>query len=206
MTAFEVLVVVACLVLLATLLLPMIAAWKQGNQRTFCVSNLRQVILGFRIWEGDIGPLYPMAVSVTNGGAMELMETGNLIKCLQCASNEMTTTKIFVCPEDPDCTFITNWNDLNRSHVSYFIDADASNEANPAMVLDGDDNLTINGKPVTSGLLRLSSNAPVFWFGKRHEGCGDIGFADGHADVEPPNGLEVAFQRTGLATNRIVIP
>lgn len=206
MTIFEVMVIVACVVFLAALLLPLLAKAKRRASRINCVSNLRQVSLGLRIWEGDNSNLYPMAVSVTNGGAMELMETGSLVKCLQCTSNEMTTTKIYVCPEDIGCTFATNWNDLNRSHVSYFIDADASNEENPAMVLDGDDNFAIDGKPATSGLMDVSSNAPLSWFGERHKGFGDIGWADGSVSMESSNGLRQASQLTGLSTNRIVIP
>lgn len=182
MTVFEVMVVVACLLVLAALLLPLLAGAKRPRSRINCVSNLRQVSLGFRIWEGDNGALYPMAVSVTNGGAMELMKTGSLVNCLQCVSNELTTTKILVCPGDQGCTFATNWNDLNSSHVSYFVDADASSEAIPNMVLDGDDHLAISGKSVTSGLMNISSNASISWFGARHRGCGNLGFADGSVD------------------------
>jgi prepilin-type processing-associated H-X9-DG protein len=147
-----------------------------------------------------------MSVSVTNGGAMELIETGNLVACLQLVSNEMSTTKILVCPADPERTFATNFDVLDSSNVSYFVGADASNDADPNMVLDGDDNLVIGGMPVKSGMLDLRSNAPVFWSEARHVRVGNIGFADGSVLETATKGLQQAFQKTGLTTNRIVIP
>jgi hypothetical protein len=220
MTAFEVMVVIVCLLIAAVILFQIVLVPQHtGRQRTNCVSNLRQVNIAFRIWEGDNGNQYPMSVSVTNGGGMELIEAGNLTGCLQCASNEMSTTKIFICPNDSARTFATNWNDLNRLHVSYFISPDA-NEEHPATILDGDDNLVVGGVSVASGLVNLSSNAPVSWSGARHggifrphfwsspktNGCGNLGFADGSVSQTASHDVQWAFQGTGLATNRIVIP
>lgn len=162
-----------------------------------------------------------MAVSVTNGGGMELIKTGNLVSCFQATSNEMSTTKILVCPDDPNRTYATNWNDFDSSHVSYFLSADVSNEDNPNMVLDGDDNLKFNGSPVKSGLLNLSSNSLVAWTPGRHSDTfrshfwsfpktiywGNIGMADGSVSLgQSSTDLQQLFKRTGLATNRIVIP
>lgn len=208
LTVFEVLAVVVCVVILAALLLPMLATVKRHAAKINCVSNLRQINIEFQAWARDNSNQYPMVVSATNGGAMELIEAGNLAGCLRCgASNEMTTTKIFVCPEDAARTYATNWNDFDRSHVSYFLSADASNDYDSSMVLDGDDNLEIGGEPVASGLLDLSSNVPVSWSGTRHRFRGNIGLADGTVEqVFTSNDLQWTFQGTGLATNRIVIP
>jgi competence protein ComGC len=82
-TLFEALMVVACLLILAALLLPMLALSNHRSARVNCVNNLKQVNLAFRIWEGDNTNQYPMAVSVTNGGAMELIETGNVTAVFQ---------------------------------------------------------------------------------------------------------------------------
>lgn len=209
MTLFEVMVIVACVLFLAALLLPALALSKHRSARVGCVSNLEQVNIAFRIWEGDHNDKYPMAVSVTNGGAMELIETGNVARVFQVMSNELRTPKILVCPNDPDRTFATNWNDLNGSHISYFVSPDAS-EQYPQMVLDGDDNLTIAGKPVKSGLLELPANLPVAWSGTRHGSCGNIGLADGSVQEESSLGLETAFEYstngTPFLTNRIAIP
>lgn len=210
MTLVEALMVIACLFILAALLLlPMLALTKHRSVRLGCVSNLKQVNLAFRIWEGDHNNQFPMAVSVTNGGAMELIETGNVVGVFQVMSNELRTPKILVCPNDTYRTFATNWNDLSRSHISYFVNPDAKEEY-PQMILDGDDNLTIAGKPVKSGLLELPPNLPVAWSGTRHGGCGNIGLADGSVQEESSPGLEMAFEfstnGTGIFTNRIAIP
>jgi prepilin-type processing-associated H-X9-DG protein len=204
-TFFEALVVLACLLILAAVFLPALTH-ARVSQKLSCSSNLKQVNLAFRIWEGDNANQYPMSVSVTNGGAMELIEAGNVAGCFELASNEMSTTKIFVCPDDPNRTFATNFKDLNGSHISYFLSADVSSEENPQMVLDGDDNIAISGKPRPSGLVDISSNVLVSWFGTRHGGCGNIGFADGSVDEQSSNGLQQEFQDNGLATNRIAFP
>lgn len=220
MTILELLLVVACLLVLATVLLPILAAAKRRQSKISCASNLKQINLAFRIWEEDNGGRFPMSVSVTNGGAMELIDAGSLTPCLQCVSNEMSTTKILVCPDDPARAFATNWDDLNNSHVSYFLSADASNDADPNVLLNGDDNFELNGSPVKSGLFNLSSNTLVAWAPGRHSesyrphswwfperfNYGNIGFADGHVEPLGPVSLRDMLQHICPTTNRIAIP
>lgn len=205
MTIFEVLVVIVCLLFLAWVLLPTFGRAKIHSGPN-CVSNLRQINIALQIFEEDNGNQYPMSVSVTDGGGKELIQAGDVAGCFQIASNEMSTVKIFVCPNDSARTFATNWNGLNGSHISYFLSADASNHLDPTIVLDGDDNVVVGGVPVASGLVNLSSNAPESWSGTRHRFCGNIGLADGSVSQTTSNGLQQAFRGTGLATNRIVIP
>ena len=211
MTLFEVMVVVAFLAILAAMLLPVFVPIKSCATRINCVSNIKQVNLSFRIWEGDNNNQYPMGVSVTNGGAMELIATGNVAGVFQVMSNELSTPKILVCPVDVERTSATNWNDLDASHISYFIGADVSNGEYPQRILDGDDDLVIAGKPVKSGLLEFSASLPVTWSGTRHgPGCGNIGLADGSVQEESSSGLETAIEYstngTGILTDRIAIP
>ena len=205
-TAFEVMVVVTCILVLAAILLPRIALHRRPVRMNRCIMNLRQVGLAFRIWEGDNGNQYPMSLSVTNGGAMELVESGDLAGCFRAASNELSTTKILVCPNDAGRTFAPDWTTLNSSHISYFLSADLSNEDNPALVFSGDDNLAIGGSLRRHGLVEFSSNSAVVWSGTRHGVDGNIGFADGSVRMGSSGDLQDAFQRTGLETNRIVVP
>lgn len=219
----EVLVIVAIVLVLAAVLLPILAAAKRSASRINCVSNLKQVQLAFRIWEGDHNNEYPMEVSVTNGGAMETVVTGEVVNCFYVMSNELSTPKVLVCPVESDLGKIaaTNFlNDFNNSHISYFVGVDADG-AYPQRIMSGDDNFTIGGMPIGSGLREFSTNAPVAWDSNRHDYvvripavriplrhdyCGNIGYADGSVAPDFDTGLRLDFVRTGLATNRLAIP
>ena len=218
LTLVEVLVIIAVLAVVVALLLSWLAASKRIPQKINCVSNLKQIGIAFRLWEGDNNGKYPMVVSVTNGGAMELITTGNVAACFQVMSNELSTPKILLCPEDTRRVRATNFSTLNSSNISYFVGLDAA-ETNPQMFLSGDDNFAIGGFPVKSGVLELSTNTPVtwtslrhvaynshFWTAARHKFVGNIGMADGSAQQFTTDGLQKALQQTGVTTNRLVLP
>ena len=218
LTLTEVLVVIFVMAFAVALLLPALAAAKRKHVRIGCVSNLKQIGIAYRLSEGDNNGKYPMAVSVTNGGAMELVATGNVAACFQVMSNELSTPKVLLCPEDTRRVRATNFSTLNSSNISYFVGLDAA-ETKPQMFLSGDDNLAISGIPVKSGVLELSTNTPVtwtslrhvaynshFWTAARHKFVGNIGMADGSAQQFTTDGLQKALQQTGVTTNRLVLP
>lgn len=127
-------------------------------------------------------------------------------------SNEVSSARIFVCPADRDHKSLPDWvsmNDLRNSNISYFVSADTS-EGYPQMILDGDDDLVINGKPAKPGLLKLPANLPLAWSGRRHGLCGNIGLADGSVEQESLAGLRMAIKYSTngapFSTNRIAIP
>jgi hypothetical protein len=76
----------------------------------------------------------------------------------------------------------------------------------PQALLSGDDNFEINGVPVKSGLLQLSTNHATAWTAARHKLSGDIGLADGSAQQLSNSGLTNFLHQTGLANNRLAIP
>ncbi len=206
LTLVEVLVVIAVLVVAVALILPALAMAKRKSSRISCANDLKQVGIDFRLWEGDSNNKYPMAVSVTNGGAMELIATGNVAACFRVMSNEVNTPKILLCPEDTRRVWATNWSTLKNSNISYFVGLDVTNETKPQMFLSGDDNFTIGGVPVKSGVLQLLTNTPVAWTKDRHHGAGNIVMADGSVQQLTTDGLRQALQQTGVATNRLAIP
>ena len=70
-TLVGLLIIIAVLAILAAMLLPALASAKRKAQRINCVNNLKQDGLAFRLWEGDNGDKYPMAVSTNKNGTME---------------------------------------------------------------------------------------------------------------------------------------
>jgi prepilin-type N-terminal cleavage/methylation domain-containing protein/prepilin-type processing-associated H-X9-DG protein len=161
-TLIELLVVIAIIAILAAMLLPVLAAAKRRAQRINCVSNIKQVNLAFRIWEGDNNNLYPMAISTSAGGAMENIattsgggtyKTQGMTNIFTACSNELSTTRIIFCPSDNTRVSATNFAQLGvqangtstssgngTNAISYFVCGDAS-ETYPQMVLDGDRNV-----------------------------------------------------------------
>jgi len=121
-------------------------------------------------------------------------------------SNELSTPKVLVCPQDKShLPPAANFSSQLVSHISYFVGLDAEQD-HPQMFLSGDDNFAIGGVPVKSGLLKLSTNAPVTWTAARHKNAGNIGLADGSVETVDDSGLANLLGQTGVATNRLAIP
>src|SRR5271156_2319033 len=91
MTLIEVVVVIIVLAVVAAIVLPAFRAAHSPTQPINCVNNLKEIGLADRIWAGDNNDKYPMEISVTNGGTMELAATGDVIATFQAISNELST-------------------------------------------------------------------------------------------------------------------
>ena len=204
LTILEVLVVVFVLVIIAAMLLPAPGP-RRGRMamRIMCVNNLKEMSLAARIWEGDHQDYYPMAVTNTNGGAMEQASLGDVVAVFQVLSNELGTPKILVCPADTDHDPATNFSiGFSAKNISYFVGLDV-NEANPQMLLSGDDNFETNGIAVKSGILTIQTNYIIAWTAARHNHCGNVAITDGSVQELTTSALR---EYCAFTTNRIAIP
>ena len=203
MTLLEVMVVIFSLTIIVVLLIPVLAIPRQKQSRLNCVNNLKEISLSFRIWEGDNNNDYPMAVSCTNGGALEQVMTGDVARVFLVLSNEISTPKILVCPMDKGHFRSTNFSSgFSASNVSYFVGVNAT-EKDPQMLLSGDDNFEIAGVPVKSGILDLTTNPTLAWSDTRHKLVGNVALTDGSVQQFNTKALQDGIK---LATNRIAIP
>jgi prepilin-type processing-associated H-X9-DG protein len=220
-TWVDFLIIIAALALLAMVALPRLAKRYARSSKINCTNNLKQIGLAYRQWSLDSGDKFPMQVSVTNGGAMELVATGKVYPVFLVMSNELNTPKILICPEESDRSRVTAATFeraassttagycpipfTNDNNVSYFVGLDAD-ATKPAMLLGGDDNFLVKGSKPARGLFQLRTNQPVQWTNQRHNRRGNLVFADGSvASVENRSAAEV-LAKTGTATNRLLLP
>ena len=204
-TLIELLVTIACVLVTVAIFLPSLARSKARSSRLGCTNSLKQIGLGFRTWALDNDDHLPMQVSVTNGGTMELVASGLVFPHFRVMSNELSTPKILVCPNDKNRTYATNFDrDLKDAKLSYFINVDAV-EGNGSSLLCGDRNLR-NQAPAGSRFVCLSSSSVIGWTREMHWEKGYLCFADGSVNgfLNGAVGLTVRL-RAGV-TNRLAVP
>ena len=200
-TLIELLVVIAIIAILAAMLLPALAAAKRKAQKINCVNNLKEIGLAFRVWEGDNGDKYPMAVSSAQGGASEYVAhgataatigtPGNPGMVFLVMSNELGASKILYCTSDNfHSTAATNftYNDMlgtptpttgqpaktqtSAGKISYFVSGDAT-ETDPQAIMTGDENIGFVTPVSTTGPapFRFGATLPNCHRGYANQGC-----------------------------------
>jgi prepilin-type processing-associated H-X9-DG protein len=184
-TVIELLVVLVTLAILSVMVIPALARSNASVARLNCATNLKQIGLAFQNWRNAHVGLYPMNVpnrlagppaaiagytiaAVANGAALangSLGASGVTYAVFGVMSNELSTTKLLVCPTDErtshsnfimyvsgqvgsqvaQATSSPGGADpstayFNNFKLSYFLGVNAS-DSHPQMLLAGDRNI-----------------------------------------------------------------
>jgi prepilin-type processing-associated H-X9-DG protein len=206
-TRVEILVTIIAVAILVIVLVlvPALGEARRRAWRINCVSHLMQIGLAFRLWAGDHQDKFPMEVPVALGGTLEDVQTGLVWRHFQVMSNELATPYILRCPADQERMVAPSFTTLSDQNVSYFIGIDAT-EKHPDAWLAGDRNLTINRLRVSPGLVVLTTNMVVGWQETIHTTGGNVLFADGSVQCPSSTRMPELLIRSGMATNRLVVP
>jgi hypothetical protein len=123
-------------------------------------------------------------------------------------SNELSSPRILICPEDQSRQRATNFAVLTNANLSYFIGLDATEEL-PQAILSGDRQLTVNGADALPGLLVLTSTNQLGFSRQLNPEDGNLVFGDGSVQRAIPTQLNGYLKAALGATNtnlRLLIP
>jgi prepilin-type N-terminal cleavage/methylation domain-containing protein/prepilin-type processing-associated H-X9-DG protein len=190
-TLLEMLMVITIIGILAARLLPALARAKPKAQRVQCLNNLKQTGIAFHLFANDHQHLFPMQVSVRDGGSMEWVPGGNAFRHLAAVSNDVSVPRIFVCPSDPAKVAAPDWGTFKNTNLSYFVGVDAKPNY-PNSLLAGDRNIS-QDSIVRSNILQTNFSATVGWTTNIHNDRGNILFSGGHVLLLDTPGLRAAF-------------
>ncbi len=180
--------VIAIIAILAGLLLPALAKAKSRGHRINCVSNQKQVSLGFRLWSNDNEDRYPWQVAPADGGTRTLTEAW---KHFAVISNEIVTPRVLHCASDGDKRVAENFSDaasgfqtLRNDALSFAIGTEAR-EDRPMMhiVTDrnmiGTENQDCTPAAIAGVITILKPNGSARWDKRIHAYAGNMALTDG---------------------------
>ena len=205
LTLIEAIIIVAVVALVAAFIYPALRPIRALGHPPICMNNLKMIGLAFLTWEGDYNDTYPARYFTNADGTMKFADAANAYRSFQVMSNELNNPRILQCPQDAKRPVATDWESgFSGANISYFIGLDAD-ETQPTRFLSGDRNLT-NGLKLKNAVLDVTTNQLAGWTPERHQGMGNVLFADGSVRSLDTKSLNDAITKTGLATNRLALP
>src|SRR5437868_851442 len=109
-TLIELLVVIAIIAILAAILFPVFAQAREAARKTSCISNLKQLMLGWLMYSQDYDEAYPMAAECSPGCPEPMVfwtelihpyvKSGSNAK-LQGGGDDLSNrgASVFICPD-----------------------------------------------------------------------------------------------------------
>lgn len=178
-------------------------SFRAKHARIGCVSHLKNIGLGIRIYATDHGGAFPVTGRL---GTVDVNDDSEAaVRYLVAISNVIAVPQILVCPADRARKAASRFSQLTRTNISYFVSLDVT-ERQPNAFLAGDRNLTVDGAVATPGVLALTTNRVVGWTTELHGGEGNVAMGDGSVQQCSTLKLTGGLRASGLGTNRLAIP
>ena len=190
----DALVALACIILLAIVVLPVMANIGPRSERIGCMNNLRLISRAFYQWSTEHGGQMQWLVPVAQGGTQGHVSKDNLWFQLSWVSNYLESPRLFADPGDErrNLRVAGYWDNTpngglrnagyQNNSVSYFLGIHAV-ESIPRSVLLGDRNMAsqpASNCPIgVGGNLRLINSQSVAWTNSVHREPGNIAYMDG---------------------------
>ncbi len=144
-TLIELLVVVAIILIMVAMLGNPHRGVKHKAQLVACLSNLKQISLGFILWADANINLFPWEVSTNAGGTQEMIEQEVAAGHFLPIKTRLPNPRLLICPTDKLRRASTSFSSFGNSNLSYFISPDVSLKSSPSpssIILAGDRHLS----------------------------------------------------------------